>query len=106
MKSLTALLAVIVALVLAAPGAPTAHAASPILGQPELIVVIGPFPLEVFDGSRRSTPDTGVSGTSGYVNLGFVEVDTSTGEAWPYGFGAIFTRAQQRAAIDAAGDAS
>ena len=96
MKSLVALVTITLAAALLPLGA--ASAAGPVLASPEVIVVIGPFPLEVFDGDDRDTPDSELSGTDGYLNLGFFEMDTITGSAWPYGMGAVVERAQLRAA--------
>ncbi|TNF26102.1 MAG: hypothetical protein EP329_21780 [Deltaproteobacteria bacterium] len=101
MKSLLAALALSSVALLAAADQAQAHVTAPIRGSADVIIVMGPFPLEVFDGSDSRGPDTSVSGTVGYLNLGFVEVDMATGNAWPFGFGALFDRAQ-RDAIDTA----
>ncbi|PKN55311.1 MAG: hypothetical protein CVU56_22030 [Deltaproteobacteria bacterium HGW-Deltaproteobacteria-14] len=95
MKSLAAL---IISLAAALSPAGAASAAGPILASPEAIVVIGPFPLEVCDGGEPDTPASVVAGTSGYLNLGFFEMDTISGSAWPWGLGAVLERAQLRAA--------
>lgn len=99
MKSLLSSLAIVALLGASAVAAPVADAEGPLVAPPvaamsgegTTVIVIGPFPLAVYDAVIVTDPlEVSVRPTAPtYFNLGFFEVDTVTDMMWPWGMGLI-----------------